>query len=80
MRIFRCITKILQGVSNEAANSHYGQQRVDVTKGKIDIKIGGNNSYLVSFELFFMLCQQKWTAVKQEDMRYEARRGYLLRG
>ncbi len=80
MRIFRCITKILQGVSNEAANSRYGQQRVDVTKGKMDKKILGNDSCVASFESFLMLCQQKWTAVKKEDMRYEARRGYLLRG
>ena len=41
MRIFRCTTKILQGVSSEAANSHYGQQRVDVTEGKTDKKILG---------------------------------------
>ncbi len=80
MRVFRCITKILQGVSNEAANSHYGQQRVDVTRGKIDKKVLGNNSKLARHELFFVLCQQKWTAVKKEDMRYEVRRGYLLRG
>jgi hypothetical protein len=64
VRIFRCIAKIRQGVCNEAANSHYGQQRVDVTKGKVDKKILGNNSYLISFELFLMLCKQKWTAVK----------------
>jgi len=66
---------MLQGVCNEAANSHYGQERVDVTKGKVDKKILGNESYLGSFESFFVLCQQKWTAVKQEDMKYEARRG-----
>ena len=80
MRIFRCVTKILQGVSSEAANSHYGQQRVDVTKGKIDKNVWGNESYLGSFESFFVLCQPKWTAVKKEDTRYEVRRGYLLRG
>jgi len=38
VRTLRCITKILQGVPNEAANSHYGQQRVDVTEGKADKK------------------------------------------
>jgi len=47
VRIFRCVTKILQGVSSEAANSHYGQQRVDVTEGKIDNRILGNNSRLI---------------------------------
>jgi len=51
-----------------------------VTKGKIDKNILGNNSYLASFELFFVLCQQEWTGVKKEDMRYEVRRRYLLRG
>jgi hypothetical protein len=45
-----------------------------VTKGKIDKKIWGNESYLGSFESFFVLCQQKWTAVKKEDMRHEVRR------
>jgi len=55
---------MLQGVCNEAANSHYGQERVDVTKGKVDKKILGNESYLGSFESFLVLCQQKWTAVK----------------
>ncbi len=50
------ITKILQGVSNEAANNHYGQERVDVTKGKVDKKNLGNDSYLVSFDSFFVLC------------------------
>jgi len=35
----------------------------------------GNNSYLASFELFFVLCQQKWTAVEKEDMRAKSEEG-----
>lgn len=31
------------------------------------IKIPGNNSYLVSFELFSVLCQRKWTGVIKTD-------------
>jgi len=49
-----------------------------VTKGKIDKKIWGNESYLGSFESFFVLCQPKWTAVKKEDTRYEVRRGRIF--
>ena len=69
MRIFRCVTKILQGVSSEAANSHYGQQRVDVTEGKTGKKILGNNSCLISFELF--LCYVKENG-QQSNRRTEA--------
>ena len=50
-----------------------------MTKGKIDKKISGNNSYLVSFELFLVLCQQKWTIGKKGDTRHEVRRGEPVR-
>ncbi len=53
---------------------------IDVTKGKIDKKNLGNNSYLASFELFLMLCQQIWTAVKNEDIRYGVGRANFLPG
>ncbi len=32
------------------------------------IKIWGNESYLVSFDLFLELCQEKWTRGKWEDI------------
>jgi len=42
-----------------------------MTKGKMEKENWGNNSYLISFELFLVLCQPRWTTVEKKDKKCE---------